>query len=173
MLPKPEAPTVSFAPSQPRPKATPAPIASDLPSGALAGAAEAAEAASKQGSVVQEPQGLQVSLTAINTSKVASCHQRSHAVSGLLAQCSLLLERRFVCWRYETIGTQKQGRERKNGLLTELGAAVVLLAMCGSSALPIVSSRTVLMGLVSPRHLVQRSAVQQHGTNSCWGRLGK
>ena len=66
-LQRPEAPTVSFAPSQARykaPSTATATASSDKLSSAPAGGAEAAGAASKQGSVVQEPQGLQVGLSA-------------------------------------------------------------------------------------------------------------
>lgn len=62
---KPEAPTVSFAPSQARQKdGHAARMSADPSSNESAAVAEAAGAASKQGSTVQEPQGLQVGLVA-------------------------------------------------------------------------------------------------------------
>ncbi|KAL3145623.1 hypothetical protein ABBQ32_003168 [Trebouxia sp. C0010 RCD-2024] len=61
---KPEAPTVSFAPSQARQKdGHAARMSADPSSNESAAVAEAAGAASKQGSTVQEPQGLQIMKT--------------------------------------------------------------------------------------------------------------
>ena len=67
---RPEVPTVSFAPSQARQTDNPsAKMSPDPPSSTYAAAAAAA--ASKQGSTVQEPQGLQVGLIAMDSCETA------------------------------------------------------------------------------------------------------